>query len=234
MNSLYLNVLWKSDQKLKQQKGIKTFRWKSSDQQPNSLSETFWELQTAVRLSTFIECKKLELFLRGLDFIEYQCLVDAPGFFSDRLFLELMRALASWPPSRLNDQRIVLLQRLEPLQSMLCRPIWTENLLYTYLGILDYRLAHLRVPIGKIKKFSGWVRNSSAVGSKSQSGLTFLEPEIQERLTSIEFDYYTYFTSNTAAFDDLGVSAGTLLYTLLRKSFSERSPLNDNILKLIR
>lgn len=224
----YSNVLWKSEKKLISRR-FKTYRWKSSVQQPNELTETFWELQSEQRLSTFLECKKLELFLNGLDSIEYQCLVDAPGFFSDRLFLELMRALASWPSSRLNVQREYLLQKLEPLQSMLCRPVWSKNLLYTYLGNLDYRLQHIRVPIGKVNKFSGWVRNSSAVGSKSPRTISFLEPESQDRLMDSDIDYYSYFMAQPAAFDDLGVSAGTFTYTLLKECYQKRVPLPETL-----
>lgn len=229
----YSNVLWKSDRKLNSRRFM-TYRWKSSVQQPNELTETFWELHTEQRLSTFIECKKLELFLNGLDSTEFQGLVDAPGFFSDRLFLELMRALASCQNSKLDVQREYLLQKLEPLQSILHRPVWSKNLLYTYLGVLDYRLQLVRAPIGKVNKFSGWVRNSSAVGSKSKRTISRLDPEIQERLMDSDFDYYTYFMAQPAAFDDLGVTAGTLTYTFLKDCFQRRVPLPESLLYLFK
>lgn len=229
----YSNVLWKSEKKLISRR-FHTYRWRSSAQQPNEQTETFWELQSKQRLSTFIECKKLELFLNGLDSTEYQGLVDAPGFFTDRLFLELMRVLANQPSSRLAEQRECLLQKLAPLQSMLCRPVWTKNLLYTYLGILDYRLQHLRVPIGKVNKFSGWVRNSSAVGSKSLRSIVFLEPEIQDRLMDSDIDYYTYFMAQPADFDDLGVPTGTLLYPLLRECYQKRVPIPETLKSLFK
>jgi hypothetical protein len=133
----------------------------------------------------------MELFFTGLPEIEMQYLFDAPGVLSDELFIDLLRAKRSLQKnSGLAPE--LLLQRLRVLQTILRRPIWSENLLYTYRGNLKYEIQHIRVAIRKVKKFSGWVRNSSAVGSKSKSKTSGYNPEIFGVIIDEDFDYLRY------------------------------------------
>jgi len=211
---------------------LRVYRWSSSNQQPNSTTKTFWELRSSVRLATFLNSKKLELFLKGLPNFELRGLIDAPGFFKDHLFLELLQALASLQNCSENsiDPKEDLLQRLHPVQSLLGMSIWSENLLNTYKGVLRYELSEIRQPIRKVKKFSGWVRNSSAVGSKRRTGSLDLDPEITKDIFVVEkIDFFHYFMTPNPDFDDLGISAGTYLYPLLKRHFEMRKELPEQL-----
>jgi hypothetical protein len=230
-------VLWKSSHGDLTSGPIRTYRWKSSIQQPNNSTETFWVLKSNVRISKFLECKKLEHFLQGIPIKEMQALFDAPGVISDNLFLDLLRSKNSL--LSLNDQLQILsrnkllLQRLQGLQSMLGITCWTVNLLYTYLGDLKYELVLLRVPIRKVKKFSGWVRNSSAVGTKRSRGKS-LDTEIFESSLIEEFDYYHFLISEELDFSLLGFRPGDLLYTFLETHFRGKRELPIHFKHLLK
>lgn len=167
----------------------------------------------------------MESFFGGLPDFEMQALVDAPGVITDPLYVDLMRAYALLQPSHSGQQEL-LLQRLQRLQSLLGDSPWSENLLYTYQGNLKYELVLSRAPIRKVRKFSGWVRNSSAVGSKRKSGLIELDPEIFETYVDVEdMNFYNYLTCEDPDFDDLGIPAGTYLYPLLKSYYDSEKPI---------
>jgi len=208
------------------------YSWKSSNQQPNSTTETFWVLQTNVRVSKFLECKKLEHLLIGLSGFELQSLLDAPGVFRDRLFIDSLRALASFDLKDKQVSRLQLVARLQRLRSCLGLSHWNLNLLYTYLGNLKYELTEVRVPIRKVKKFSGWVRNSSAVGSK-RSLKRDLEYEIFDTLLTEEIDYLPFLVSKELDFNLLGLSAGSLLYIPLMHYLEIEKELPEHMKKLL-
>lgn len=235
--SLYSLTLWKSE-KSRSPYFKRTFRWSSSDQLPNSLTFTFWELDSDQKFLTFLECKKMEHFYQVLSDEEFGALIDAPGFFSDRLYLDLLQAKAELQSSRAwkenNLTKDLLEQKLQRLQLMLGRPVWNLNLLYTYIGVVNYRLAQIRVPIGKVKKFSGWVRNSSAVGSKRRTGSLEILPEIQESISFVELDYFSYFMAPKLDFHDLGFPAETFLYKTVQSYFDQGKVLPENLLNLLR
>lgn len=231
----YLTVHWKSETQFPQG-NFRTFRWSSSYQQPNYLSYTFWELSTRQRWSKFILCKKMELFFGDLPLQEMQALIDAPGLFTDQVFLDLLQAKAelSSDQKRKSDQDSnLLLQKLQLVQVLRGETPWSQNLLYTYKGILDYQLQLVEVPIRKVNKFSGWVRNSSAVGSKRMSGGNLDFPEIQETKIDVKLNFLNYFMSPNFEFDDLGIPAGTLLYTLLMECFRKRKEVPEQIKYLL-
>lgn len=192
--NLYQDTLWKSDYNLSSMKSFRTRRWESSDQLPNNLTKTFWQLRSNVKYLSFLECKKMELFFFGLPEIEMQYLFDAPGVLDDKLFIDLLRANRFLQTNNVLSQE-VLLQRLRVLQAIESRPIWSKNLLYTFKGNLKYEIQHIRVAIRKVKKFSGWVRNSSAVGSKSKSKILGYDPEIFGVVLDEDNDYFRYLTT---------------------------------------
>lgn len=210
----------------------RTYIWKSSNQQPNSTTKTFWVLQTNVRVSKFLDCKKLEHLLIGLTGTELQCLLDAPGVFRDPLFIDSLRALASFDLKDKQESRLQLVARLQRLRSCLGLNHWNLNLLYTYLGNLKYELAEVRVPIRKVKKFSGWVKNSSAVGSK-RSIKRDLEYEIFDTLLTEEIDFYPFLVNKELDFNLLGLSAGSLLYFPLMHHLENEKELPEHMKKLL-
>jgi hypothetical protein len=180
----------------------------------------------------------LEHFLIGLSDKEFGALIDAPGFFNDRLYLDLLQAkaeiqsLQDWKDDNQLKDRLV--QKLQQLQLMLGKPVWNLNLLYTYKGVLKYRLEQLRVPIGKVKKFSGWVRNSSAVGSKRRQGLHEVLPEIQEVIDFVELDYFSYFMAPRFDFHDLGFPAETPIYPLFKSYFDAGKIIPETLFKILK
>lgn len=117
-----------------------------------------------------------------------QCVFDAPGVLEDNLFTSLLQARYQGVPEE------VLLQRLQLLQRLLGEQEWTKNLLYTYKGDVAYELIEVRKSIRKVKKYSGYARTPSAVGSKRSSG-TRPEPEMIEWKPFIEeFDFLSFLT----------------------------------------
>lgn len=220
-------VLWKSVHRTPL-RNHRTLVWKSSFQQPNVLTETFWVLKTNVRFHRFLEGMKLKHLLLGLSEYEMQMLFDAPRVLADRLFVSALEALAS--SQNLNasmSQRVDLVQRLQQLRSLLGLPYWNLNFLYTFLGNLRYELVLREVPIRQVQKFNGWIRTPSAAGSK-RSSIGFSEdPEIFEFSLKREIDFVPFLLSENPDLSLLGFAAGNLIYPLILKHFVEQKKLPD-------
>lgn len=169
------------------QRSSRTLNWKSSFPSTDNSAETFWNVQTNFRLQTFLEFKKLEFLLHGLPEEEQQMLFDGPGVLKDRFFLESIAAFKTDIP------REILLQRLDILCSILDRARWGNQLFRTLRGPLNYRIRLIQKPIRKAKKFSGWIRNASAAGSK-RFGRGRPEPETFEWVLGDEIDYFHILT----------------------------------------
>lgn len=140
-------------------------------------------------------------FYIGLPVTEQRLLFDAPGVLRDDLFLALLRAKNSTVPKNILEARLQQLQRLQG------QPIWEMNLLRTFDGVLSYEISEILKPIRKGKKYSGYVRNSSAVGSKRGFGQARPEPETFEWTTEYTIDYYEYLTVGrlSSAFGDITI-----------------------------
>lgn len=206
-----LTILYKSVQgKLK---NFRVHKWKSSNNQPNKSTKTFWEIRTPQRKHTFIEYLKLKALMGKSSEAELKVLYDAPGVLNDDLFLDALRAWKSGISEEILWQRLNFLQRLEGLTQ------WSPNLYYTYNNCFVYELREIRTPIRKVNKYSGYVRNSSAVGSKSQSNLHKPEPEIVEWINNEkEIDYYFFLTVG----EFHSGSPGHFRFTLMRTKSSKR------------
>jgi hypothetical protein len=138
---------------------------------------------------TFIEYLKLKYFFGKMPKVtEVRCLFDAPGVLQDNLFLSALMAKESDVQFEVLLQRIVFLQRLLRLKP------WNKNLFDTYNGCVNYKLFEVRRPIRKVKKYSGYARNSSAVGSKRKTLTTKHDPETFEWDNFEEIDYYGFLT----------------------------------------
>ena len=172
----------------KKLRSFRSYRWRSSNQLSNTLTETFWNVRSQFRQFTFIEYMKLRHLLSYCSLVESRCLYDAPGVLKDGLYLDALRAWRSDVPRKL------LWQRLAQLQRLLQRPVWSPNLYYTYNNCVMYEIEEVRRSIRKVKKYSGYVRNSSAVGSKRPSGLSTPVPERFEWNSYEEYDYYHFLT----------------------------------------
>jgi len=115
-------------------------------------------------------------------------LYDAPGVLSDNLFIDALRAQQS------GVQLNILLQRLAKAQQWLSRRPWSLNLLCTYRNCVAYEIVELRKTIRKVKKYSGYVRNPSSVGSKRKKASSSHTPETFEWNTYEEIDWYEFLT----------------------------------------
>lgn len=167
-------------------RNFRTFSWRSSNQISNTLTETFWIVKSPQRKFTFIEYLQMKELLIGLPRTEYRALLDAPGVLEDDLFVSALRAKHFGVPEK------VLWQRLRLVQKLLGRQPWEPNLVYTYDGCFVYELEEVRRSIRKVKKYSGFVRNASAVGSKRKTSMFTPEPESFEWNTDMELDYFNF------------------------------------------
>lgn len=192
---------------------FRTFTWKSSSYQPNTLTETFWNIRTPQRKFTFIEYLQLKVLLGFADSIEMRCCYDAPSVLRDDLYIDALRAWKSDVPQETLWQRLQLLQRLEQ------RTEWSLNLYYTYNNCFVYEIEEIRRSIRKVKKYSGYVRNSSQVGSKRNLGSSRPEPEIFEwNSNERNLDYYHFLTVGEFFSGD----PGSIIFTLKRTKSSKR------------
>lgn len=194
----YSTILWES-RSVRPLKSFRNLRWKSSKQAADTPTETFWAVRTNFRQKTFIEWLKMEHFFNGLPISLQRCLFDAPGVLRDDQYLALLQAKMMGVPMD------VLEARLQSLQRLLGQPRWEMNLLRTFNGVLSYEISEILKPIRKAEKYSGYVRNSSAVGSKRGFGGTKSEPETFEWTTEYTIDYFSYFSVGqlSSAFGDL-------------------------------
>lgn len=169
-------------------KSFRELRWRSSTKPSNNKVKTFWVVRTNFRKEKFLMYLKMKFLIEGLAEDELQLLIDAPGVLSDNLFLDALRAIRSGISLR------VLEQRLQQLKIFgLSTFDFSLNLYFTFNGTISYQMYLSERPIGKIKRFSGYVRNSSSVGSKRQSGTRSL-PEHFLWNSSVEYDYFHFLT----------------------------------------
>lgn len=179
--------------------------WRSSNNLSDSRTETFWKIKTNFRKFNFIEYLKMKLLILGsksMSLGEIRCLYDAPGVLQDNLYVDALRA---W---NTEVEKKVLWQRLAWLQLLTDKKPWSENLFYTLNGIIRYELEELRFSIRKVIKFSGYVRNSSQVGSKKSSNIYRPEPERFEWTTNVEIDFFLFLT--VGEFDS-GIPGSTII-----------------------
>jgi hypothetical protein len=167
---------------------FRTFRWRSSNYSSNTLTETFWSIRSNFRMHTFVEYLKMKAILGNPSMLEMRMLYDAPGVLSDNLFIDALRAQQS------GVQLNILLQRLAKAQQWLQRRPWSLNLLYTYTNVVAYEIVELRKTIRKVKKYSGYVRNPSAVGTKKGRKPSSTNPETVEWNSYVDIDWYEFLT----------------------------------------
>lgn len=172
-------------------KDLKTFRnfqWRSSNNLPNTLTEAFWCIKTNFRLNTFIKYFKMKAIYGFLSVFEARLLYDAPGVLTDNLFVASLRAKLSDVPLD------ILTSRIRVLQQLLQEPLMEINLYHTYSGCIKYEIMETRRTIRKVKKYSGYVRNPSSVGSKRKSKTFSILPETFECDFTEGIDFYEFLT----------------------------------------
>lgn len=168
-------------------RNFRTLQWNSSNTHPNTPTKTFWNVRTQVHLHKFLMFMQMKYYFESMSVFESRMLFDAPGVLKDNLFISLLKARYFDVPSN------ILLQRLQFLQRYLQRPEWTLNLYYTYKNNIVYELKEIRRSIRKVKKYSGYVKSPSAVGTK-KSRISIHDPETFEWESYEELDYFDFLT----------------------------------------
>jgi len=189
-------------------------KWGSSNNLANTSTKTFWEIKTSFRKFNFIKYLQLKVLMDQANETELRCCFDAPGVLNDDLFLDALRA----KQSKINTE--VLWQRIEILQRIFDLTIWNQNLYYTLANVVTYEIKEIRSSIRKVKKYSGYVRNSSAVGSKRKSNNTKPEPENFEWNSGCDRDYYHFLTVG----EFISGLPGDIFFTLKRTKSPKRLP----------
>lgn len=202
---------------------LRTNSWRATSQIAEiSRTETFYLLTSNVRLHKFLEFMKLKHFLEGLTEAELMALYDAPGVLCDQLFTNALRAKNSLLSERsFEKQRWHILQeRVQFLRSKLGLSPWNLNLLHAYSGNLRYELVLVEKRIRKVKKYSGYVKTPSAVGSKRRSQNSFedLGTETTDPVLYKERDLVPFLLSPKEDYSLLGFSAENPIYPTLMKS----------------
>jgi hypothetical protein len=85
----------------------------------------------------------------------------------------------------------VIIERLNILCRFLDQPEYESNDLWTLEGTLSFEREEKRVSIRKAKKYSGYVRNISSLGTKKSRG-SRPEPEISEWNNKLSFDFVLF------------------------------------------
>lgn len=226
-----------SIKKFKPKDPFRTYSWKSIDIISEiSKTEAFYVLKTNVRFSRFLECKKLDHFLNGLDLSEFSAILAIPGVLNDRIWTDLLRAKDSLLSAGIAENRAIqiLLERARPLRSALGWTDWSFHLLNTYLGNLKYELVQTEERIRKVKKYSGYIKTPSAAGSKRFSfGVEDLDLETSDKGYWYERDFYSYFISPTEDFSLLEFNAGSPYTQTLIEILKKRKELPDHSKHLI-
>lgn len=166
---------------------FRSLRWKSSNEQPDNPTETFWILRTNFRLQTLIEHWKFKWFLGNLNDVELRALIDFPSVLRDEKFVALLRAKLTSVPSE------DLLKRYNFLQDLVGEKPWTIESYFAREGDLKYDMREIRKPIRKVKKYSGYIKSPSALRG-TRGNLVIPDPEIVEWSTIEDIDYYDFLT----------------------------------------
>lgn len=203
-----------SDKKVRD---FRTFTWNSSNSLSDSLTKTYWKIDSNFGKFKFIEHLKMRSLLENLSLNEKRCLYDAPGVLTDNLYCDAFRAWQTDVPKK------VLWQRLNILQSIFDKEPWSPNLYYAQKGLLRYKLEEIRSSIRKVNKYSGYVRNSSQVGSKRLSNKFIPDPESFEWTTNVEIDFYLFLS--VGEFDS-GIPGSAI--TLMRTKVKSETEINQH------
>jgi len=155
----------------------------------------------------------MKVYFGYVNEVELMCSYDAPGVLSDELFISALRA----KQQQIYDKKTQL-QRLQLVQESLGIPKYSLNLYYTYDKVVNYEILETRSTIRKVKKYSGYVRNSSSVGSKRSSGSSKPEPESFEWTYNEKFDYFEFLSVGVYSWE----TPRQLIDTLMRTKSSKR------------
>jgi len=124
---------------------------------------------------------------RNLNETEVRLLLDCPGVIEDNLYFSALRAKLNGISEKLLNIRLKRISEFTDL------PRIDSDLFDTWENIVNYDIEEHDRPIRKPKKYSGYVRSPSSVGTK-RSNQVHPDPEIVEWSSFNEIDYYNALT----------------------------------------
>lgn len=186
-------------------KGFVTIKWKASSTNSEiTRKESFWHVRSTFAEEALLNFLRLKYFWNELTDQETILAFDNPRFLKSIEFNVLLTVLASTEYSRTeiseasNKVSRILGRKSKFSKSLL--PQWENNIFLV--------AERTERPIRPSKKYSGWVRNSSSVGSKRQAKFFIPEPLFEE-FPEEHFDEYELFCE--LIFADLsGAKNGTI------------------------
>jgi hypothetical protein len=121
------------------------------------------------------------------DAIELRCLLDEPSVLRDQLFIDILI-------SRKQVSLQLLLKRIAYLKQLFPINFIDLKTYRQYEKQFVYRIREIDIPTRKPKKYSGWVRNSSAVGSKRSGPRRELIPSFNVEENVQDFSFLEFLT----------------------------------------
>lgn len=204
-------ILSSSESRFDPRASFRTHRWNSANNLSNTYTKTCWRVRTKIHKHIFIQYLQMKVLMGMATLIEIRACYDAPGVLEDDLFISALRALKTDVPNKTLWQRLQALQRLDG------RLEWSPNLYHTWNKEFGYVVEEIRSSIRKVKKFTGYVRNSSAVGTKSSHKIERLEPDKFEWSFEIGRNNFLFLTVG----EFYSGAPGDVIFTLMKDQKSE-------------
>ena len=172
----------------KRNRRIFTFKWKANLLSSEiSRSESFWVCNSSFNEEVMLKYLRLRYFWGHSLPIEYTAMFDHPKFLQDLEFSVALQAVAT---TELGKEEIM--ERLEHGLSLLGRKSLLRKALFSQWDNNIFLLVEEIVrSIRPHKRFSGWVRSASSIGSK-RSRPQLLEPLKEEEFRQDQFDEYVF------------------------------------------
>jgi len=149
-------------------------------------SESVWHVQSNMRTETVLKFMRLRWFWKDFEPEEEELFFSQPRFLNDVEFNVILALLGNTELSRKE-----ISEKMEKALNLLGKKSNFRHLLLPqWSGRISVIADLVTRTIGKHKAFSGWVRNSSSVGSKRR-GPSIPEP-ISDDMPEIKFDEYNF------------------------------------------
>lgn len=167
-------------------RGFRTIVWKSSSNIPNTSTQTFWIIRSNFKRHTYIKYLKLKVLFGNPTEDDLRCLLDLDEVFKDEIFIATLSVLRNF---QINKE--IVLERANTLRRFLGATEVFPNDFWTLEGTIAVEREERRVSIRRAKKYSGYVKNISALGTKRSSG-SRPEPEIYKWNNKLSIDFARY------------------------------------------
>lgn len=169
-------------------RSFKVLTWKAFSPSSELIrSESFWHVKSSVTLDVLLKFLRLKYFWGELNSREIELLFSHPKVLDDVQFNVLLAVQAT---TELDKSTII--RRLDiALNFLSLKSSFRKELVQQWAGVVTF-VADLETrSIRPHKRYSGWVRNSSSVGSKRLSNISIPEP-LSEEFTDQMFDEYEF------------------------------------------